>query len=88
MPDAGLQVSVGRVVRRRRARLGHSQEAFADHVGVHRTYMGGVERGERNVSLKNLDRIAAALGVPLSKLLAEAERDAGPRASQKGRRPG
>lgn len=42
---------------------GLSQEAFADLVGVHRTYMGGLERGERNLTLKSLERIAAKLTV-------------------------
>jgi len=51
-----------------------SQEGFADSIGVHRTYYSSVERGERNVSLKNLLKIAAGLGVPLSQLIADAER--------------
>jgi transcriptional regulator with XRE-family HTH domain len=38
-----------------------SQEAFADVLGVHRTYMGGVERGERNLTLKTVERIAERL---------------------------
>jgi len=46
-----------------------SQEAFADVLGVHRTYMGGVERGERNLTLKSLERIAEKIGVdPLALL--------------------
>ena len=40
-----------------------SQEAFADVLGVHRTYMGGIERGERNLTLKSLERISARLGL-------------------------
>jgi transcriptional regulator with XRE-family HTH domain len=40
---------------------------------LHRTYIGGIERGERNVSLRNLFRIAGTLEIPLSQLLAEAE---------------
>ena len=46
-----------------------SQEAFADFLGVHRTYMGGIERGERNLTLKSLERIAAELGLDPLKLL-------------------
>jgi len=58
----------GRAVRKRREKLGVSQEAFADLCGLHRTYMGGIERGERNVSLVNLERIARAFKVSLSEL--------------------
>jgi transcriptional regulator with XRE-family HTH domain len=68
-----LQVALGRVIRRHRSRLKYSQESFAEAVGVHRTYMGAIERGEQNVALQNLERIARALSVPLSTLLLEAE---------------
>lgn len=53
----------GRRVRELRERMGVSQEALATRAGIHRTYMGGVERGERNVSLKNIVRLAEALEV-------------------------
>ena len=68
-----MQVTLGQVVRAKRSQLGYSQEAFADKVGLHRTYIGSFERGERNLSLQNLVRIANALALPLSSLLAEAE---------------
>jgi transcriptional regulator with XRE-family HTH domain len=74
MDSLKLRTSLGTVVRARRTQLGYSQESFADKVGVHRTYMGALERGERNVSLTNLVRLAAALGRPLSELIAEAEK--------------
>lgn len=45
-----------------------SQEELAHRAGVHRTYMGSVERGERNVSLRNIEAIAKALGVSLPEL--------------------
>jgi transcriptional regulator with XRE-family HTH domain len=48
-----------------------SQETFADLVGLHRTYIGSVERGERNVSLDNLERIANALNMSLAELFTE-----------------
>lgn len=53
----------GRRVRELRERMGVSQEALATRAGIHRTYMGGVERGERNISLKNIIRLAEALKV-------------------------
>ena len=59
----------GRRVRELRTERGHSQEAFAALVGIHRTYIGSVERGERNISLDNIHAIADALGVSAAALL-------------------
>lgn len=73
MAENDLQVLVARAMRRRRENMGVSQEAFADLVGLHRTYYSSIERGERNVSLKNLGVIAGGMQIPLSKLIAEAE---------------
>lgn len=56
-------------VRELRLARGLSQDAFADLCGLDRTYVGGVERGERNLSLKNISRIAQALEVPISELM-------------------
>ena len=56
-------------LRRYRLGKGLSQEAFADVVGVHRTYMGGLERGERNLTLKSVERIADTLGVNVLEML-------------------
>ena len=50
-------------LRRYRLERGLSQEAFAEFVGVHRTYMGDLERGERNLTLRSVERIADRLGV-------------------------
>jgi len=63
-----LQVAVGRTIRELRAKQGYSQEAFAVHVGLHRTYMGGVERSERNIGVHNLARIADALDMQICDL--------------------
>jgi transcriptional regulator with XRE-family HTH domain len=52
-----------------------SQEAFADHLGVHRTYMGDVERGERNLTLRTLERLAQQLGLDPLDLLSPVEPD-------------
>lgn len=56
--EGDLQLTVGVNVRRFREARGLSQEAFADLIGVHRTYLGGVERGERNLTLRSVERIA------------------------------
>lgn len=53
-------------VRELRAQLGYSQEELAHRSGLHRTYIGAVERSERNITLLNAQRIADALGVTLS----------------------
>ena len=68
-----LQANLGRVIRDKRASLGFSQESFAHAVGLHRTYVGAIERGEQNVGVLNLARIANALDTPLSRLVAYAE---------------
>jgi transcriptional regulator with XRE-family HTH domain len=65
--------SLGLALRRRRVELGLSQEQFAEKVGLHRTYVGSVERGERNLSFANLVRVAKALGLRASELLALTE---------------
>ena len=59
----------GQAVRERRAKLRWSQESLAERAGLHWTYIGGIERGERNVSLLNIVRIARALGCHPSELL-------------------
>jgi transcriptional regulator with XRE-family HTH domain len=64
----------GLAVRARRERLGISQEALAALAGLHRTYVGSVERGERNVTLKNVSALARALKTKASQLLAEVEK--------------
>jgi transcriptional regulator with XRE-family HTH domain len=66
--------ALGAAIRERRRERDLSQEDLAHESGVHRTYVGGIERGERNPSYTNLLRIAAALELPLSQLIARAER--------------
>jgi len=63
-----IRLRFGKAVRQRRHKLGVSQEAFADLCGLDRTYIGGIERGERNVALVNVEKIARALRISLSEL--------------------
>jgi transcriptional regulator with XRE-family HTH domain len=59
---------IGQKIRELRKTRGFSQESFADEVGLDRTYMGGIERGERNLTTINLIRIAKALKVEVGEL--------------------
>ena len=59
----------GARVRELRKCEGYSQESFADECGLDRTYMGGIERGERNVALRNIEKIAQALGISIAELM-------------------
>lgn len=61
-------VSFGKKVRKLREQMNISQEEFANKAGVHRTYIGGIERGERNVTITTVYKIAAALNIPPSSL--------------------
>lgn len=65
----------GQAVRKVRLAKGLSQEKLAELAEIHRTYIGDVERGTRNISLVNMTRIASALDMPLSRLVLEMERD-------------
>ena len=68
MADADVKTLFGSRVRQLRKARGWSQEEFAHKVGIDRSYMGGVERGERNISLENIWLIAKALGVSPAEL--------------------
>lgn len=63
----------GQRIRNLRKKLGISQEALAFRCGLHRTYIGSVERGERNISLLNIIRISKALQIELSKFFEDWE---------------
>lgn len=63
-----IQERFGKRIRELRNGRGWSQERLADECKLHWTYIGGIERGERNVSLKNINAIAKALDIPLKEL--------------------
>jgi transcriptional regulator with XRE-family HTH domain len=67
--DCPLVTVFAENVRRRRLELGLSQEALAERAGVHRTYIGMLERSEKNATIYNIWRCANALGMPAHELL-------------------
>lgn len=69
--EGDLQRAFGRKLRDYRMERGLSQEAFALVLGVHRTYMGGIESGKRNLTLKSVERLAERLGVDPLELLSD-----------------
>ncbi len=68
-PDKLFLREFGLKVRKLREAAGWSQEDFAEHCNLRRTYIGSIERGERNVAVLNIRKIAAALGISMSELL-------------------
>lgn len=68
MRRPGILERFGNRVRELRKAQGISQEAFADKCGLNRTYISGIERGNRNVALCNIEAIARAFGISISQL--------------------
>jgi transcriptional regulator with XRE-family HTH domain len=64
-----IKKQLGQRIKELRLKAGYSQEELAAKAGLHRTYMSDIERGERNVSVENIEKIAKALGVKSSDLL-------------------
>jgi transcriptional regulator with XRE-family HTH domain len=71
IPEPAL-AALGRAVSTRRHRLGLSQERLAEAAGLHRTYLGSLERGERNPTVLTLLRVASAVGCSVTDLVTEA----------------
>ena len=69
---SSMLADLGHRVRALRKQLGMSQEALADEAGIDRSHMGKIERGERNVTILNVERIAIALSVEVAELLQSA----------------
>jgi transcriptional regulator with XRE-family HTH domain len=72
--EGHLQRNVGAHLRAQREAQGLSQEAFAETLGFHRTYLASIERGERNLSLRSLERLAALVGADPLDLLQPIDR--------------
>lgn len=68
----GVLTALGQAIRDRRAMVSLSQEALADAAKIDRSHIGRIERGARNVTMLNMMRIAKALDMPLSQLIAAA----------------
>ena len=64
-----ILLALAKRVRAERKKLGLSQEDFADKAGFHRTYIGMIERGERNITLSNIEKLSKALRMSVSTLL-------------------
>lgn len=71
--DERTQIAFGKALRKNREAVAISQEELAARAGMNRTYVGDVERGERNVSIVNMQKLAKALKVNLSVIVAEME---------------
>lgn len=74
MCETGLLTGLGKAIKAKRLELGYSQEELAAKACIHRTYMGAIERGERNVGFNNLCKIADALSTNLSVIIINAEK--------------
>ena len=69
MTDSDILEKFGERVRELRLKGEWSQEAFAEECDLDRTYMGGIERGERNLGLRNIEKVAKALGITIAELM-------------------
>ena len=75
MPNERLANRFGVIIRRLRLQSGLSQEAFAHICGLHRTYIGSIERGEKTVTIETVLKLAHALDLTLSQLFLEVEKE-------------
>lgn len=76
LPD--VFVRFGQRLRAVRQRVGVSQEKLADMAELHRTYVSSVERGKRNISIQNIERLARALGVTMAELMPDDDKETSP----------
>lgn len=78
---ADIRVAFGKAVRRLRTGSGYSQEDFAHKAKIDRSYMGKIERGEVNISIDNMQKVAKALSLTIGGLMVEVDAEAERRAS-------
>ena len=76
MDNKALAVDVGAMVRQLRLAANMSQEEFAERCGVHRTYIGSIERGEKAITLETAQKIVDALSISLSQFFQKLEENA------------
>lgn len=72
-----IQILFGQAIRKFRTQKQISQEAFADMCSLHRTYISDIERGLRNVSIENIEKMAKALDMKISDIFKEVENNEG-----------
>ena len=75
MEEKLLAKQLGIVIRKLRIEARMSQEGFADHCGLHRTYVGSIERGEKTVTIETADKLARAFSLSLSQLFQRMEQE-------------
>lgn len=68
-----LMQQLGKAIRSRRKAAGHSQESFADKIGMHRTYYSAIERGEKNLQIDTLQRVCDGLAVRMCDVLKDVD---------------
>lgn len=73
MEEDTIIAALARVIRLRRVALGYSQDSFADHIGMHRSYYAALERGQRNMTLVTLGRVGRGLNSTLAQLFMDAD---------------
>ena len=69
--QSGINQRFGKAIRRRRRELDFSQEELAERADLHRTYISDIERGERNPSLENIEKLAKALDISVARLFTD-----------------
>jgi transcriptional regulator with XRE-family HTH domain len=69
MAKHSMAIQIGRAIRSRREASGSTQDQFADEIEMHRAYYAAIERGEKNITLRTLKRVAEGLQVRMSELL-------------------